>query len=76
MLAQTITDTRAIAQSGSLGASYVCCLWGENRYLDLFLQAYAVERTRQEAHRKGYSVTEQSLSDGSVKLTVQVGGAA
>ncbi len=50
--------------------------WGARRYLDAFLQAYAVERTRLEAHRKGYSVTEQGLADGSIKLSVQVGGAA
>jgi hypothetical protein len=28
-----------------------------------------------EARRKGLAVTEQSLADGSVKLTVTVGGA-
>jgi len=50
--------------------------WGEQARLDEFLQAYAVETTKIEARRKGHSVTEQSLADGSIKLTVQVGGAA
>lgn len=50
--------------------------WGDPRHLDAFLQAYAVERAKIEARRKGYSVTEQQLTDGSIKLTVQVGGAA
>jgi len=50
--------------------------WGHQEQLDKLLQAYAVETTKLEARRKGYSVTEQSLSDGSVKLVVQVGGAA
>lgn len=52
--------------------------WGEQRELDRFLQAYAVERTKLEARKKGYSVLEQPLEDGSVKLTVtmQQGGAA
>ena len=50
--------------------------WGKQRELDKFLQAYAVEKTKIEARRKGHSVHEQSLTDGSIKLTVQVGGAA
>ena len=50
--------------------------WGEQAQLDQFLQAYAVEKTKIEARRKGHSVAEQSLADGSIKLTVSVGGAA
>lgn len=50
--------------------------WGEQAQLDQFLQAYAVEKAKLEARKKGHAVTEQSLSDGSVKLTIQVGGAA
>ena len=50
--------------------------WGQPAELDKFLQAYAVEKTKIEARRKGHSVTEHPLADGSIKLTVQVGGAA
>ena len=50
--------------------------WGEQKYLNAFLQAYAVEKAKIEARRKGHSVTEQPLADGSIKLTIQVGGAA
>jgi hypothetical protein len=50
--------------------------WGEQKHLDSLLQAYAVERTRLEARRCGHSVAESLLPDGSIKLTVQVGGAA
>lgn len=50
--------------------------WGEQRQLDHFLQAYAVEKTRLEARKQGHDVVEQTLVDGSIKLTVQVGGAA
>jgi hypothetical protein len=50
--------------------------WGEQQHLDSFLQAYAVEKSKLEARRKGHSVTEAQLSDGSVKLTINVGGAA
>jgi hypothetical protein len=50
--------------------------WGEQRYLDAFLQIYAVERAKIEARRKGHSVAEQTLADGSIKLTIRVGGVA
>ena len=47
--------------------------WGEQQELDRFLQAYAVEKARLEAHKRGHTVTEQSLADGSIKLTLQIG---
>ena len=50
--------------------------WGDQKHLDRFLQAYAVEKAKLEARSKGHSVTEQSLSNGSIKLTVQVTGGA
>ncbi len=50
--------------------------WGDPVELDRFLQGYAVEKAKVEARKAGHCVTEQSLSDGSIKLTVQVGGAA
>ena len=50
--------------------------WGAQRKLDAFLQAYAVERATLEARSRGHWVSETTLADGSVKLTLQVGGAA
>ena len=50
--------------------------WGDQRELDRFMQAYAVERAKQEARRHGHSTTEQTLADGSIKLTIQVTGGA
>jgi len=50
--------------------------WGEQKELDNFLQKYAVEKARSEARKQGHSVTEQELADGSIKLMIQVGGAA
>ena len=50
--------------------------WGQQQHLDSFLQSYAVEKAKIEARRKGHSVTESQLADGSVKLTINVGGAA
>lgn len=50
--------------------------WGAQRELDHFLQAYAVEKTKIEARKRGHAVTEQALADGSIKLCVQVAGGA
>ena len=50
--------------------------WGDQTQLDRFLQIYAVEKARIEARKKGHQVTEQALADGSIKLTIRVGGAA
>jgi hypothetical protein len=47
--------------------------WGDISQLHKFLQSYAVERVRLEARGKGYTVTEQQLGDGSVKLQIQEG---
>ena len=49
--------------------------WGDPKQLDRFLQIYAVEATKVQARKQGHSVTEQNLADGSIKLTVNVGGA-
>jgi hypothetical protein len=47
--------------------------WGDQKHLHGFLQAYAVERAKLEARKKGHTVSEQTLSDGSIKLSIQVG---
>jgi hypothetical protein len=49
--------------------------WGDQKQLDRFVQQYAVEKARVEANKRGHSVAEQALPDGSIKLTVTVGGA-
>ncbi len=48
--------------------------WGDQKQLERFLQAYAVEKCRIEARGKGHQVSEQQLPDGSIKLTIQVAG--
>jgi hypothetical protein len=50
--------------------------WGEQRHLNSFLQAYAVEKAKIEARKKGHAVSETRLDDGSIRVTVRVGGAA
>lgn len=67
----------------------VCCLetgqiefdifegrWGSEGELDRLLQGYAVEKARIEARRRGHSLVEQQLQDGSIKLTIQLHGGA
>jgi hypothetical protein len=49
--------------------------WGEQRHLDRFLQIYAAEKVKIESRKTGHLVTETQLADGSIKLTVQIGGA-
>jgi hypothetical protein len=48
--------------------------WGDRTRLNQFLQAYAAEKAKLEARRQGHSVTEQQLSDGSLKLTINLVG--
>jgi hypothetical protein len=48
--------------------------WGQQAQLDKFLQSYAAEKTKLAARRQGHAVTEQTLPDGSIKLTIAVGG--
>ena len=50
--------------------------WGDQKQIDALLQAYTVEKARIESRKKGHSVTEQQLADGSIKLTIQVAGGA
>ena len=49
--------------------------WGDRKHLDRFMQVYAVEKARFEARKRGHNVVEQALPDGSIKLTIQMGGA-
>lgn len=47
--------------------------WGKQAELDKFLQAYAVEKAIYEAQKGGYSVYEETLDDGSIKLNLTGG---
>jgi len=39
--------------------------WGDQKHLDKFLQAYSAEKVKIESRRKGHTVTESQLADGS-----------
>ena len=44
--------------------------WGEQEQLDKFLQCYAAEKVKIEARKRGYTVSEQALDNGSIKLQI------
>jgi hypothetical protein len=46
--------------------------WGHRRHLDAFRQAYAVEKAKAEATRKGHRVTEKTTADGKIELEITV----
>lgn len=50
--------------------------WGEQRHLERLTQIYAVEKAQIEARKRGHRVVEEALVDGSIRLTIEVGGAA
>jgi hypothetical protein len=45
-------------------------LWGDTAQLDRFLQMYAVEKAKLEAKKRGYTVTEQALENGSIQVQI------
>jgi hypothetical protein len=47
--------------------------WGDRKQLDRVIQRYAVEKAALEARKRGYSVREQTLQDGSIKLQIREG---
>jgi len=63
-------------QTGALQYDNYGGHWGEQSRLNQFLQAYAVEKAKIEARKKGHSASETRLHDGSIRVTVRVGGAA
>ena len=62
--------------TGTLAYDNYAGAWGRPEHLDRFMQAYAVEKAKIEARRKGHAVVEQPLADGSIKLSIRVGGAS
>lgn len=64
----------ANVESGNIAFDDFNGRWGERRFLEQFLQAYAIEVARIDARRHGRTVVEQQLPDGSILLDIQVGG--
>jgi hypothetical protein len=63
-------------ESGKVSYDNYAGAWGDQARLNEFLQAYGVEKCRIEARKKGHRVSETKLDDGSIRVTVHVGGAA
>jgi hypothetical protein len=63
-------------ESGQVSYDNYNGAWGRQEELNKFLQGYAVEKTKIEARKKGHSVSETRLQDGSIRVSVRVGGAA
>jgi hypothetical protein len=47
--------------------------WGDQQHLDRLVQAYSVEKAKLEARKRGYSVSEQQLRDGSILVQIREG---
>jgi hypothetical protein len=65
-----------ILQTGQVSFDNYGGHWGEQKHLNSFLQAYAVCKATIEARKKGHTCSEARLEDGSIRVTVRVGGAA
>ncbi len=63
------------AQSGTVRYDNYEGRWGDSKHLNAFLQAYAIEKARLEARKRGHTATETPLADGSIQLTINTGGA-
>ena len=50
--------------------------WGNQDRLDELVQSYSIEKCRIEARKRGHTLTEHALPDGSVKLVVGMEGGA
>jgi hypothetical protein len=45
--------------------------WGKQEHLHAFFQMYSVEKAKIEARRRGHTVSEQQLTDGSIRLQIR-----
>lgn len=61
-------------ESGELAFDNYGGRWGNEEVLDGFRQAYGVEKAKLEGQNRGYSVQEETLANGDIKVTLNVGG--
>ena len=66
----------ADVKAGSLAFDNYEGRWGDQVELDRLVQRYAIEKASLESRRAGHTVLEKPLEDGTVKLTIQIGGAS
>lgn len=56
--------------SGTIQFDHFQGRWGNPQHLDRFLQMYATEVVKLECRKKGYTVSEQVLDNGSIRLNI------
>jgi hypothetical protein len=61
-------------QAGSIAFDNYEGDWGHPKRLEEFRQAYAIAKATIEARKKGHTVVESRLANGSVKLTITTSG--
>ena len=66
MLLPALNSARDKGRSASCAANLL--------QLSMGLQAYTVEKAKIEARRQGHSVSEQLLTDGSIRVQIAVAG--
>jgi hypothetical protein len=59
--------------TGTIKADNYNGTWGADAELDAFKQAYAVEKAKIEARKKGHQVVERVTDNGSIQLTITTG---
>ena len=57
-------------ESGELAYDNFNGHWGEQKELDGFLQAYAVEKAKIECRKRGHAASERVEADGSIVLSI------
>jgi hypothetical protein len=65
-----IVGTAKLFSSQASGLIVQLPRWRYQRDLDSFIQAYSVEKTKLEARKAGHTVSEQALTDGSIKVRI------
>ena len=56
--------------TGSVSYDNFSGAWGDQVHLEKFLQMYVVEKAKLEARKRGHAVSEQMLTDGSIRLHI------
>jgi hypothetical protein len=73
-LAEPVEGTTTLFSTHVSGLLVQLPGWVYPAELGRFLQAYAVTKALSEARRRGHAVTENTLSDGSIRLVIAAGG--
>jgi hypothetical protein len=45
--------------------------WGDQQQMSRFVQRYAVEKAKIEAKKRGHTISEEMLADGSIRVQIR-----